>query len=47
MDQQATPIDPAPNQAFSINERLSAINDTKNTTPGPDNICNEIFKHMS
>ena len=42
-----TPIDPALNQAFSINELLSAINDTKNTTPGPDNICYEMFKHMS
>jgi len=28
-----TPIDPALNHAFSINEFLSAINDTKNTTP--------------
>ena len=36
--------DPDPNQAFSINELLSAINDTKNTTPGPDNICYEMFK---
>ena len=44
---QTTPIDPALNQAFSINELLSAINDTKNTTPGPDNICYEMFKHMS
>jgi len=33
--------------AFSINELLSAINDTKNTTPGPDNICYKMFKHMS
>ena len=41
-----TPIDPALNQAFSINELLSAINDTENTTPGPD-ICYEMFKHMS
>ena len=42
-----TPIDRALNQAFSINELLSALNDTKNTTPGPDNICYEMFKHMS
>jgi len=42
-----TPIDPDLNQAFSINELLSAINDTKNTTPGPDNICYEMLKHMS
>ena len=42
-----TPIDPALNQAFSIDELLSAINDTKNTAPGPDNICYETFKHMS
>jgi len=42
-----TPIDPALNQAFSVNELLSAINDTKNTTPGPDNICYEMFKRMS
>jgi len=39
-----TPIDPALNQAFSINELLSAINDTKNTTTGQDNICYEMFK---
>ena len=43
----ATPIDTDLNQDFSINELLSAINDTKNTTPGPDNICYEMFKHMS
>jgi len=42
-----TPIDPDLNQAFSINDLLSAINDTKNTAPGPDNICYEMFKHMS
>ena len=42
-----TPVDPALNQAFSIHELLSAINDTKNTTPGPDYICYEVFKHMS
>jgi len=42
-----TPIDPDLNQDFSINELLSANNDTKNTTPGPDNICYEMFKHMS
>jgi len=42
-----TPIDPALNQDFSINELLSTISDTKNTTPGPDNICCEMFKHMS
>jgi len=41
-----TPIDPDLNQDFFINELLSAINDTKNTTPGPDNICYEMFKHM-
>jgi len=41
------PIDPHLNQAFSFNELLSAISDTKNSTPGPDNICYEIFKHMS
>ena len=43
----ATQIDPTLNQAFSIDELLSVINDTKNTTPGPHNICNEVFKHMS
>jgi len=43
----STPIDPALNQAFSIEELLSAINDIKNTTPGPDNICYEMLKHMS
>ena len=32
---------------FSKLELLSAINDTKNTTPRPDNICYELFKHMS
>jgi len=42
-----TPIDPDLNQDFSINELLSAINDTKNTTSGPDNICYEMFKLMS
>ena len=42
-----TPIDPALNQAFSINELLSTISDTKNTTSGPDNICYEMFKHIS
>jgi len=34
-----TPIDPDLNQDFSINQLLSAINDTKNITQGPDNIC--------
>jgi len=38
-------IDPRLNQAFS-QELLSAVQDSKNTTPGPDNICYEIFKHM-
>jgi len=42
-----TPIDPALNQAFSINELLSAFNDAKNTTPGPNIICYEMFKHIS
>ena len=42
----ATPIHPDLSQAFSINELLSATNDTKNTTPGRDNICYEMFKHM-
>jgi len=42
-----TPIDPDLNQAFSINELLSAVSDTKNTPPGPDNTCYEMFKHMS
>jgi len=41
-----TPIDPDLEQGFSKNELLSAINDTKNTTPGPDNICYEMFKHV-
>ena len=41
-----TPIDPDLNQDFSINELLF-IKDTKNTTRGPDNICYEMFKHMS
>ena len=41
------PIDPDLNQAFSHNELRSAINDTKHTTPGPDKICYEMFKHMS
>jgi len=47
MSSHTTPIDPALNQDFSINELLSSLNDTKNTTPGPDNICYEMFKHMS
>jgi len=42
-----TTINPGLNQAFSINDLLSAINDTKNTTSRPDNICYEMFKHMS
>ena len=42
----STTSDLAINQVFSINELLSAINDTKNTTPGTDNICYEMFKHM-
>ena len=56
-DQQATnrsksdairrSTNPDLNQAFSTNELLSAISDTENTTPGPDNICYEMFKHMS
>jgi len=41
------PIDPDLNQAFSMNELHSAINDTKNTTPRLENICYEMFKHMS
>jgi len=41
------PIDTHLNQAFSLNELLSAINDTKNTATGPDNICYEMFKHLS
>jgi len=35
------------NQAFSLKELLSAVQDTKNTTSGPDNICYEMFKHVS
>ena len=31
------------NQAFSIVELLSALKDTKNTTPGLNNICYEMF----
>ena len=42
-----TSIDPGLNQAFTINELLSAINDTKNTTPGPDNICYEMFNPLT
>ena len=38
-----TPID----RLFPLNELLSAIHDTENTTPGPDSICYEMFKHMS
>ena len=41
------PIDTHLYEAFSINELLSVIKDTKNTTPGPDNICYEMFKHTS
>ena len=40
----ATPIDPRLHQAFSLKERLSSVQDTKNTTPGPDSICYEMFK---
>jgi len=43
----AIPIDTHLNQAFSLNELLSAIKDTKNTAPGQDNICYEMFKHMA
>jgi len=43
----ATPIDPRLNQPFSLTELLSAVQDTINTTPGPDNTCYEMFKHMS
>ena len=41
------PQDTQHNQAFSIDELLSALKDAKNTTPGLDNICYEMFKHMS
>jgi len=44
---QATPIDPRLNQAFLLKELLSAVQESKNTTPGLDNICYEMFKHMS
>jgi len=43
----ATPSDPRLNQAFSLEKLPSAVQDSKNTTPGPDNICFEMFKHMS
>jgi len=43
----ATPIDPRINQAFTLKELISAVQDAKNTTPGPDNICYEMFKHLS
>jgi len=39
---QATPIDPRLNQAFSL---LSTVQVSTNTTPGPDNIGYEVFKH--
>jgi len=33
--------------AFSYEELVSAIKETKNTTPGLDTICYEMFKDMS
>jgi len=41
----ASPIDPRINQA--IKERISAVQDSTNTTPRPDNLCYEMFKHLS
>jgi len=35
------------NQAFSYKELISAIKESKNTAPGLDTICYEMFKHMS
>jgi len=43
----ATPIVPRKNQAFTLKELISAVQDAKNTTPGPDNLCYEMFKHSS
>jgi len=41
----STPIDPRLNQAFTLKELISAVQEAKNTTPGPDNLCYEIFKN--
>ena len=43
----ATPNDAQINQAFTLKDVISAVEDTKNTTPGPDNLCYEMFKHLS
>jgi len=43
----ATPIDPRINQAFTLKELISAVQDAKNTTPRPDSSCYEMFKHLS
>jgi len=43
----ATPIDPRINQTFTLKELISAVQDAKNTAPGPDNLCYEMFKHLS
>jgi len=43
----ATPFDPRINRAFTLKERISAVRNAKNTTPGSDNICYEMFEHLS
>jgi len=43
----ATRIVPRINQAFTLKELISAVQDAKNTTPGPDNLYYEMFKHLS
>jgi len=43
----ATPIDPRVNQAFTLEELISAVQDAKNTTPRADNLCYEMFKRLS
>ena len=43
----ATPIDPQIYQAFTLKELISAVQDPKDITPGRDNVCYEMFKHLS
>jgi len=43
----AKPFDPRINQAFTLRELISAVQDAKNTTPGSDSLCYEMFKHLS
>ena len=45
--QLTAPADPRLNEPFSLDELQAVIKSSPNTAPGLDNICYQMFKHMS